>query len=346
MTRDGADQRIIDERVALWAARLVAPTRTSDAVEVARLRAGVTADMPAIDQAARQFTQLGAELPPTRCRVLGRIGWVKANLVTLQGAFAPLADRIRTSRRIASRVLGIQVGAMLGLLSTKVLGQFVLPLGDAGTGELVLVGPNVLELAEEQGSLAADIRRTVLLHEVTHRLQFDGVPWLGDHIRGMLGSYLKSTRLDPSALMEVAQGLPDAVSRVRETGSITPLLEAVLSPEQRDVVQNAQAVMSLLEGHGNATMFLATDEVVDDIDAVREVLAQRRSDVATKILTAVAGLEMKKAQYRDGEAFVRAVVDADGVPRLNRAFEVPENLPSLDEVRDPDAWLARVGPRD
>ncbi len=340
------DKPIIDERVALWAARLVAPTRSSDAVEVARLRAGVTADMPMIDRAARRFTQLGADLPPTQCRVLGRLGWVQTNLGTLQGAFAPLADRMRTSRQLASRVLGVQVGALLGLLSTKVLGQFVLPLGASGAGELVLVGPNVLDLAEEQGSLAADIRRTVLLHEVTHRLQFDGVPWLGEHIRGMLRSYLTGARLEPSAIMEMAQDIPGALARVRETGSITPLLETVLSPEQRDVVENAQAVMSLLEGHGNATMFLATDEVVDDADRVREVLAQRRSDITTKILTAIAGLEMKKAQYREGEAFVRAVVDADGVPRLNRAFETPENLPTLDEVREPDAWLARVGPRD
>lgn len=333
---------LIDESVALFAARLVAPTRSSDRGEVARLRAAVVSDLPAIDAAARQWTGLGEGLGATQCRVVGRIGWVRANLATLTGAFTPLEDKISGSRAIASRALGLQVGALLGLLSTKVLGQYVLPLDRPGSGQLVVVGPNLLDLADEHGAIADDIRRTVLLHEVTHRLQFEAVPWLGDFLRDLVRTYLEHARLDPAALVEAAARLPEAVARIRRTGSVQPLLEVVLTEEQAGVVEQAQGLMSLLEGHGNAVMFSA-EGVARDTTEVREALTRRKTDLTSKVLSAVAGLEWKKRQYEDGEVFVRAVVDAGGVATLNRAFDRAELLPSADEIQDPERWLERVG---
>jgi coenzyme F420 biosynthesis associated uncharacterized protein len=308
------------------------------------LRADVAADLPAIDAAARAWTQLGVDLPPTTARVVGRGGFVEANLAGLRGAFEPLRARLERRRQLASRVLGAQLGALLGLLSSKVLGQFVLPLGSPGGGQLLVVGPNVLDLVDEHGDLATDIRRTVVLHEVTHRLQFDGTPWLGDHLRSLMDRYLAGSRVDSAALLEIAPRLPKAIAEVKASGDLSPLLETVLTSEQAEVISEAQGLMSLLEGHGNASMFLAaTEELISDPDGVREALAARRSDVTSKVLTAVAGMEMKRRQYREGEAFVHEVVDLAGIGGLNRAFVAPDHLPRGDEVTDPTGWLARVG---
>ena len=338
-----ADLPIVDEGVALWAARLVLPRTTPDPDRVSALRREVAQDMAEVDRAARQWSGLGVDLPPTEGAVVGRLGWVRANLAAIRGAFDPLAARLQRRRAVASRVLGAQLGSLLGLMSTKVLGQYVLPLGGPGGGQLVIVGPNLLSLADEHGPMAADIRRSVLVHEVTHRLQFDGAPWLGDHLRGLLREYLDGTRLDPAALVGMAADLPGAVSRVVATGSVTPLLEAVLTEDQYGVIQRAQGLMSLLEGHGNAAMYLGSGPVVSDAEAVRQALDSRRGDVTSKILTAVAGLDMKRRQYAEGEQFVRAVVDRAGVAGLNRAFDGPDQLPGPDDIADPDAWLRRVG---
>lgn len=340
---DDARPPLIDERVALWAARATSPTHRSDPLDSARLRAEVLADLPAIDEAARRWTRLGQGLGPTDVRVIGRLAWVRANLAGMRGAFDPLQERLSGRRQVASRVLGAQVGALLGLLSSKVLGQYVLPLGspDAG-GELVVVGPNVLELGEQDARLAVDVRRTVLLHEVTHRLQFDGTPWLGGHLRALLGRYLEHSRLDPAAVLEAAPRLPQAIAEIRATGTVQPLVEVVLTPEQVEVLTETQGLMSLLEGHGNAVMFEAGNGLVSDPAGVRDALAARRGDVTSKVLTAVAGMETKRRQYREGEAFVRAVLDLGGVDALNRAFERPENLPHGDEVDDAAGWLARL----
>jgi coenzyme F420 biosynthesis associated uncharacterized protein len=334
---------LVDERVAVWAASLVAPSRRNDPVAVARLRAEIADDLPRIDEAARYWTQLGADLPPVEARVIGRLSWVRTNLSSMRGAFDPLRDRLPGGRRVAARVLGVQLGALLGLLSTKVLGQFVLPLGGPGGGQLLIVGPNVLELGEKHGTLATDIRRAVVLHEVTHRLQFDGAPWLADHLRGLIDRYLTHARVDREAVLDLAPRLPNVVAEVKRTGTIQPLVDAVLTPEQAEIVHEAQGLMSLLEGHGNAAMFdAAAEDLITDPDAVRAALNDRRGDVTSKVLTAVAGLEMKRRQYREGEEFVRGVLEVGGMGALNRAFDGPELLPRGDEVADPAGWVARV----
>jgi coenzyme F420 biosynthesis associated uncharacterized protein len=340
---DDGHAALIDEAAALRAARLVTSRRATSAAEVAALRADVLADLPRIDAAARAWTRLGADLPPTTARVVGRVAWVRENLAAMRGAFDPLRARLSQHRRAGAVVLGTQLGALLGLLSTKVLGQYVLPLGGPGGGQLLVVGPNVLALADDHGELAGDIRRTVVLHEVTHRLQFDATPWLGDHLRGLLTRYLEHARVDRNAIAEIAPRLPQAIAKVKETGSVQPLLETVLSPEQAAVVEEAQGLMTLLEGHGNATMYEAAgSDLIADPEGVRAAMAARREDVTTKILTAVAGMELKRRQYQEGERFVREVIDLAGVDGLNRAFAAPENLPRPEDVEDPPAWLARV----
>ena len=333
---------LIDERAAMWAATLVAPRRRDDADAIDALRAEIAADVPDLDAAARRWTQLGHGLPPTQARVVGRLGWVRINLSSLRGAFAPLSEKLTGNRAIASRVVGVQVGALFGLLSAKVLGQFVLPFGGPGGGQLLVVGPNVLALGERQGDLAIDIRRTVVLHEITHRLQFDGNPWLGDHLRGLISRYLAHARINRTAVLELAPRLPDLVAEVRETGTIEPLMSAVLTDEQAEIVAEAQGLMSLLEGHGNTAMFeAAAQDLIQDPEAVRDRLAERHGDVTSRLLD-LAGLEMKRRQYREGEQFVRGVLELGGVEALNHAFATADHLPMADEVGEPAAWLARV----
>ncbi|HSN43331.1 MAG TPA: zinc-dependent metalloprotease, partial [Propionibacteriaceae bacterium] len=55
------------------------------------------------------------------------------------------------------------------------------------------------------------------------------------------------------------------------------------------------------------------------------------------------GMDAKLAQYRDGAAFCRHVLDRSGVEGLNLAFEHPRNLPSVTELHDPQLWVDRMG---
>lgn len=332
----------LDLSTAMSAAQLVLPGSVSDPIAAADLRDRVDREWDEIDRAARDWSRLGVDLPPTRGRVVGRLGWIRANLQTIAPVVTSLGARMPSKSALAGKVVSTQLGTLFGLLATKVLGQFILPLAGPGSGQLVIVGPNLLDLATEFGDQADDLRRSVLLHETVHRLQFDGTDWLGDHLRGILDDYVQETQLDPDRVMAVAAQLPEAVREARNSGSVQPVLATIMTPPQQELLDRAQGLMSLLEGHGNASMSLAASSVVADPDGVREALESRRGDFTTKLLTAVAGMDMKRQQYAQGEAFVRGVIDQAGIDGVNRAFADPEHLPRTDELDTPEAWLART----
>lgn len=334
--------QLVDLRVARAAAQLVLPRSEATPQDAAALQQAVRDELPRIDAAARSWTQLGGDLPPTEARVVGRMGWIDANLTVVTAIFDRLAERVRVRPAGSAQIVGVQLGTLFGLLSTRVLGQFVLPLAGPGAGHLVVVGPNVVDLARRSPAVADDLRRTVLLHEVAHRLQFDGVPWLGEHLRGLVGRYLDDGPTDPASILRITRRLPGAIADALRGGGVEPILHALLTAAQVTTLDRAQALMSLLEGHGNATMHLATEGIVDDPEGVEEALQERREDLAGKVLRQVTGMQRKARQYAEGEAFVRHVVDEAGVPQLNRAFEGPEQLPGPEEIADPAAWLART----
>jgi putative hydrolase len=117
------------------------------------------------------------------------------------------------------------------------------------------------------------------------------------------------------------------------------------TPDQRDAMDRVGGLMSLLEGHGDVTMDRAAVDQVPSADRFARVLRSRRKEMnlAAKLLQRLIGLEAKLAQYEQGERFIEAVEAVGGPELLNRAFERPENLPTLAEIREPSNWLRRVG---
>jgi uncharacterized protein (DUF2342 family) len=51
---------------------------------------------------------------------------------------------------------------------------------------------------------------------------------------------------------------------------------------------------------------------------------------------------VKLEQYRLGEAFIADIVEKRGHDIAKKIWDGPESLPRMEEIRDPDAWLARV----
>ncbi len=332
---------LIDLRVARWAAAAVAPRPRTTPDDAKALRTQIAFDLPRIDAATRTWSQLAPSAPALDIRVVGRMGWVTVNLASLAAVLEPVRDRIARVPG-APQALGVQFGALFGLLSAKVLGQYVLPLAGGTTGQLVVIGPNLLDLDRTHGPLAMSMRRAVLLHEATHGLQFAHAPWLADHLRGVIHAYLEHAQVDRDTVVRVMSSLPQTVQRIRESGTIEPVLDVVLSDEQRRLLDQAQGLMSMLEGHGSLAMFDADEALLGDVDAVRTAFATRHNDVTARILRAVAALDVKRQQYAQGEAFVRAVRDTHGVDTVNLAFADAGNLPTKNEIDAPTEWAERV----
>ena len=138
--------------------------------------------------------QLPAELPALE--TVDRPGWIAANLKSMRPLLETLTERIDAPsagllsgplRSASGFLLGAQVGALTGVLSQRVLGQYDLALlDDRVPPRLLLLAPN---LALTASNLAVDRDELVLwvtIHEITHAVQFAGAPWLRDHLGGLL----------------------------------------------------------------------------------------------------------------------------------------------------------------
>jgi uncharacterized protein (DUF2342 family) len=101
--------------------------------------------------------------------------------------------------------------------------------------------------------------------------------------------------------------------------------------------------MSVLEGHGNRVMNeLGARHVNGQARMARVLQQRRRSTGMAAAIQKVVGLESKMRQYEVGEAFIGEVERRGGASGIESMWRGPEFLPTVDELRSPDDWLARV----
>ncbi len=304
-----------------------------------------------------EYTGLDADPARTPVLVVDRSRWVQASAEGFAELSEPLERRLANAkgvtpwaRAIGSRVTGLEVGGLLAFMSHKVLGQFD-PFSGEGTasgggraGRLLLVAPNIVQAERELQADADDFRMWVCLHEETHRLQFGGVPWLGDHLRAQVGRLAETTDLEVSDVPQLVDQALTLVGRIVRGDSEASLLDLVQSDEQKVVVEEITAVMSLLEGHADVVMDGVGPEVVPSVDVLRKRFTQRRkgAGVFDKLIRRLLGLDAKMRQYRDGAAFVRGVVDRVGHEGFAAVWQQPANLPRPAEIAEPGRWCDRV----
>jgi uncharacterized protein (DUF2342 family) len=326
-----------------------------------------------------------AELPAVEA--VDRPEWIAANLRSMRPLLGLLTEKIDGGtgllagplRAATGLLLGAQVGALTGVLSQRVLGQYDLALLDASVPpRLLLLAPN---LALGARNLKVDRDELVLwvtIHEVTHAVQFSGAPWLRDHLAGMVRELLDGLKLtlgggspadedtpgqgppaeelgnswggaglpDAAAGLGWLAGLPDSgellelVARVRRG----ELLRLTLGEDRWQLVERMQAVMSLIEGHAEHTMDAIGAETLPSLPSLRAAMTRRRQDrgLAWRLLERLLGLELKLRQYEVGRRFCDAVVREAGPQALARAWTGPDALPSAEELQAPARWLART----
>lgn len=322
-------------------------------LEQSYLASGLDADFERLTARAEalvgEFTGL---VPPDRASamVLDRQAWVEVNLASFRRTLEPftsrLGERMATSRAapVGRSVAGAEMGVLLGFLGQRVLGQYDLLVPEERGGDAVYyVGPNILALEKRFGFRPGDFRLWIALHEVTHRAQFRAVPWMKGYFLSLVERSLELIEPDPKRLvraLERAAGAARAGRNPLDDGGFVGLFA---TPDQRAVIDEIQALMSLLEGHGNFVMDRLGVVHVTGVDRMSAVLKARRSAGGVSgQMRKLFGLEMKMRQYETGERFILAVEEQAGLTALDAAWQGSEHLPTMAELEDPARWLDRV----
>jgi coenzyme F420 biosynthesis associated uncharacterized protein len=339
---------VIDWSLARRVSRLVAgPIAPS-----VRLPGDLAAMATDAEQRVVAYTGLQPRGPLPPPEAIDRPQWADANLDGMREILTPVADKLGPQsgplagplRGAAGAILAAEIGGLTGLLSQRVLGQYELVLLDAERPtRLLFVAPNLLEAAGKLDVDSHQLVHWVAVHEVTHAVQFSSVPWLQDHLGGLLRELLAGVDVDVDwkalAKMPSRDDVQELVRSLREDG----LVMVLAGPERRDLLDRLQATMAVIEGHAEHVMDAVGRDVLPDLDLLRDALERRRANKTGpwKLLEKLLGLEMKLKQYEVGKRFCDHVVEREGVVALHRVFASPEALPTWAELQDPDSWLER-----
>jgi coenzyme F420 biosynthesis associated uncharacterized protein len=288
---------------------------------------------------------------PARAQVVDRASWVAANVRSMRHLLEPLTQRVGQRMAgspvapIGRRIAGTETGVLLGYLAQRVLGQYdLLVLDEDGASDAVYyVGGNVLALEKRFAFRPRDFRLWIAIHECTHRAQFTAVAWMKPYYLSLVEASLASIDPDPRRLVQALARAAEELRNGRNPLDDGGLVALLATDEQRGALSRVQSLMSLLEGHGNSVMNrIGREHVAGQARMARVLHARRQSSGVVAALHKIVGLESKMRQYEVGETFV-AAVEREGGPRaIDAAWRGPEWLPTLDELSDPESWLARV----
>ena len=346
--------RALTQRIANAVARTNASGRGAGDVPPPQSLPG---DLVAIcaDAEARvvRYTGLRPAGPLPAAEAVQRPDWIAANVSSMGAMLDPVGDKLAAggllggaTRTAAGALLSVEAGALTGYLSQRVLGQYEFALVDPGAvARLLFVAPNIAHAARRLDVDAEQLLTWIAFHEVTHAVQFAGVPWLRPYLAGLLRELLASldVKVDPRTLLKLpslddAKGLLEAV---RKDG----LAGALATGTRRELLDRVQGVMGVVEGHAEHVMDVVGAAALPSLDELRRALDRRRHERSPllALLERLIGLEAKLRQYEDGKRFCDAVATTAGAPALHRVFDGPEQLPTVAELQDPAAWMRRTG---
>jgi coenzyme F420 biosynthesis associated uncharacterized protein len=317
------------------------------------------------DMVERCYPLITAEMgrplpaPVEKIEAFTRSEWIEANISNFRDLFDHIEDvymRVQKDTNVATLImaeasqvfLSSQLGVLLGYLARRVLGQYDLALLGKETvdvGKLYFVEPNIASVQAELGLDPHDFRLWIALHETTHAYEFEAYPWVREHFNSLLERYISLLGDD---IVQVGAGLGNLRGMVERARSGLQdgdsWVEAIMSPEQREIFNKLQATMSIVEGYSNYIMNSVGERLLPTYAHIKIKIEERaaRRSPAEKLFIRITGLALKMEQYKMGESFINAVVKERGVEVANRVWEGPEMIPTLEELRNHKLWLARI----
>jgi len=304
------------------------------------------------------YTGLTPARPLPRAEGIGRREWVESNIAGMRALLDPVLERagkglgpLRPAIQIGvGLLLSTEVGVVLGYLAQRVLGQYELVLLDEAVEDrpprLLFVLPNLGQAVQSFGAEEQEFMTWVALHEVTHAVQFAGVPWLHPHVAGLVRELLQTAEVRIETPHKLRLPSTEDVRRIVGALRSGDLISIVTTQAERDTLDRVQAVMAVIEGHAEHVMDAVAPDLLPSLPRLRAALDRRRRSQSglSRLLARLLGLDLKLRQYEHGKYFCDAIVREQGPDALQRLFSGPEHLPTLAELHEPMAWLARTAP--
>jgi putative hydrolase len=266
---------------------------------------------------------------------LGRLGGESEEANPIQAAMGQMAPLL----------VGIQAGILVGNLAREAIGRYDFPIPRKDDGRLFYVVPNLNRVETDYEVKAEDLHRWLAVHDVARHLAISSAPWVPGYFRSLLIEIVDATELDSSDLERRLIELQSmGMEALQEGSGQSQTLPVVPTERHRKALDRLRAFLAVLEGYAQHIGGRVAPEMVDDAAKIEESVARHKASRAEmeQILDQILGVSVDRKLESQGETFCAAVVKLHGVADLNKVWDAPDNLPTIEEIRDPFAWMERV----
>ncbi len=252
-------------------------------------------------------------------------------------------------RPMGATLAGLQAGQVLGELAGNLLHgtELGIPTGPRSTA--LFIAPNIADTFGDWDLDETEVLIVLALHEAANRRLFHAVTWLEGHVHDLVATFAAGTEVDADQLRRMTEDLlhgvdPSDPEQLQEAMQSAASLHLTPTPEQERVLARIQGVTALVGAWTRREVERAAADRLPGRVRIEEVLRRRRATRADgdQLLATLLGLDITHDDPSLGDDFVAAVTAELGDRALHDAIGHPENLPDLDELRDPHAWLDRV----
>lgn len=301
---------------------------------------------------------------PARTEVISQRQWIAATMTGWDWLLTHLASRFSSEvtsfasergedvdpmgavmGQIAPLLLGMQAGTLIGQLARDALGRYDPGIPRDDDGHLFFVDSGVVRVAGEYGFDVEAFRKWLALEDVARHMIATATPWVGRYRRSLFVELVDSLEIDASGLesrlAELQSRGPEALQEGFDASQMLPIVQ---SPRHTKALDNLRAFIALFEGYARHVSSAVAGQVVGDTTRISEGMRRRAASPSEgrSMLNGMLGWTPDPGLEQGGTTFCNAVVELHGMTTLNRAWEAPDNLPTIAEIRDPFQWIERV----
>jgi putative hydrolase len=272
--------------------------------------------------------------------------WAERNLETYGTLVEPFASSITSEgpaaplmAQLAPAIIGLQVGSLVGSLSTWVVASFDAGLPQEHPSPISIVVPNISAIRRAGDIDDKELRLWIVTNEVAFRA-VSQLPWIHDHAHELASAFADAVKIDPTVLSGLMAGGSDPADierAIEDAGG----LEGLIGGDEAEAPRlELEAFLGAITGCARLLARRAIGELSPSFDAISSLRDDARESADAAPTMGVGSVPPEATQL--GDIFNQEVERRYGEDALETLWSDPTRMPSASELRDPTAWAARV----
>lgn len=248
------------------------------------------------------------------------------------------------AKKMSSVTTGLQIGQGFAELSKEMLSAGDISVSLTSDFVPALLPQHIHDFATSHELPVSEVMVFVAVREAAIQRLFSHHAWLRNEVADSIARYARGISIDHDHIKQAMEGIdpsdPESMQQLMSSG----VFQTPTTPEQQNALNALELTLAIVEGWVSYVSSEAIGNRLGSAAALVETFNRRRASggPAEKAFANLVGLELRPRLVRDAMSFWAAVTAELGVAKRDEILNHPDFLPTLEDLTDPDGFLARL----